>query len=425
MRKQLQPMWILLPLMVIVLAACQIDTVEATASPIVANKAVVREFVEVMNSKDFNRLDELLVAGFVRHSQATPDFQVRSREEFKQFALQDAATFPDNRVTLDLIVAEGDMVAFYATYKGTQKGQMGPFPPSGEQLELEFSGVFRLEGGKIAELWVTWDNIAALTQLGHFPLAPSPVAVIEALEAAVNAEDLDALEALFAEDGVEYDGSGTYEGAERIRDSYVPIVSVGSVDHANIRMEGDKVIYDFYLLNAYGQVTLGQKYEAVIENGKIKSNIYVGEIPIWAVAGKTEFSGFSYFEETLDEGDAEETDDYLAGQGLTLLYDDDMSDPRISGDETVVVNYHFSLMPEPVYVTGPMWGTSRIENEGGSWDVVWTGVRDERGFAYIHGMALGQGGYEGMKAHYTGKREDPDETLPFEYVGYIIEPDGH
>ena len=102
-----------------------------------------------------------------------------------------------------------------------------------------------------------------------------------------------------------------------------------------------------------------------------------------------------------------------------------MSDPRISGDETVVVNYHFSLMPEPVYVTGPMWGTSRIENKGGSWDVVWTGVRDERGFAYIHGMALGQGGYEGMKAHYTGMREDPDETLPFEYVGYIIEPDGH
>ncbi len=30
-------------------------------------------------------------------------------------------------------------------------------------------GIFRLEDGKIAEMWVTWDNLSALMQLGHFP----------------------------------------------------------------------------------------------------------------------------------------------------------------------------------------------------------------------------------------------------------------
>ncbi|UCC73979.1 MAG: hypothetical protein JSV86_05325 [Gemmatimonadota bacterium] len=36
-------------------------------------------------------------------------------------------------------------------------------------MELDISGIFRLEEGKIAELWVTWDNVTGLTQVGHFP----------------------------------------------------------------------------------------------------------------------------------------------------------------------------------------------------------------------------------------------------------------
>lgn len=30
-------------------------------------------------------------------------------------------------------------------------------------------GILRIEEGKIAEIWVEWDNLNALTQLGHFP----------------------------------------------------------------------------------------------------------------------------------------------------------------------------------------------------------------------------------------------------------------
>ena len=275
MKRQLQLMWVLLPLMVIVLAACQTYTVEATTSPIEANKTIVREFVEVMNSKDFDRLDELLVAGFVRHSQATPDFQVRSREEFKQFALEDAATFPDNKVKLETITAEGDKVAFYATYVGTQEGQMGPFPPSGKQIELEFSGVFRLEDEKLAELWVTWDNIAALSQLGYFPPPLPPVSVIEALEDAHNAQDVDAIVALYTDDGVERNGAGTFTGPEEIGDLYKWAVKAFQVDYTNYQVEEDKVFYNAILLVGERKAK-GETYEAIVQNGKIKSNIIVG-----------------------------------------------------------------------------------------------------------------------------------------------------
>lgn len=103
----------------------------------------------------------------VRHCQATPNVDVKSLQEFKEFLRQDAAVFPDSTQTLKHLVAEGDLVAVWVTYAGTQRGQMGPFPPSGGRMEVDFGAVLRIEDGKIAEMWVTWDNMAALAQLGH------------------------------------------------------------------------------------------------------------------------------------------------------------------------------------------------------------------------------------------------------------------
>ena len=51
---------------------------------------------------------------------------------------------------------------------GDSDSDFGPFPPSGKPVEIPFSGLLRLEDGKIAELWVEWDNLNALVQLGHF-----------------------------------------------------------------------------------------------------------------------------------------------------------------------------------------------------------------------------------------------------------------
>lgn len=75
----------------------------------------------------------------------------------------------DMSATIEEMVAEGDMVAVYVTFTGTQEGQMGPFPASGRKFESKTLAMFRLEEGKIAESWIEWDNVALLTQLGHFP----------------------------------------------------------------------------------------------------------------------------------------------------------------------------------------------------------------------------------------------------------------
>jgi len=160
-----KPIAAAIAILLVLLAGCRPASVTQTEE----NKAIVSGLTEALNNADYDLLDELMTPDFVRHSQATPDAQVRSREEYKKFNQQFVAAFPDARITIHFMVAEGDKVATYASYTGTQAGPMGPFPASGKKVESKFLGIFRLEQGKIAELWVEWDNLAMLTQLGHFP----------------------------------------------------------------------------------------------------------------------------------------------------------------------------------------------------------------------------------------------------------------
>ena len=139
-----------------------------------ANKDLVNRFSAAINAADWDALDELLTEDFRRHSQATPDVQVNSREEFKQLQKSFLASMPDQKITGEMLIAEGDKVAAYATYSGTQTGPMGEFPATGKSVESKFLCVFRIEGSRIAELWVEWDNLAMLAQLGLFPPPAAP-----------------------------------------------------------------------------------------------------------------------------------------------------------------------------------------------------------------------------------------------------------
>lgn len=146
-------------------------TVDASAAqtPETGHEDVFLAMVRALNDRDLDALDALLAPDLVRHSQATPDVEIRSLDDFKDFLRTDFATVPDSEVDCPMVIVEGDLLACWCTYRGTQQGAMGPFPPTGRRVDLDFSGFIRFEEGLIAEMWVTWDNLTALTQLGHFP----------------------------------------------------------------------------------------------------------------------------------------------------------------------------------------------------------------------------------------------------------------
>jgi predicted ester cyclase len=142
------------------------------ASGPASHRDVALRMVEAINTRQLDALDALVARDVVRHCAATPDVAVESLDDFKSFLRQDFATVPDSVVTVGILLEDGDYVALYARYRGTQEGPMGPFPPSHRPFECPFLGILRFENGKIVEMWVEWDNLSALAQLGHFPPAP-------------------------------------------------------------------------------------------------------------------------------------------------------------------------------------------------------------------------------------------------------------
>lgn len=151
------------------LAGLLLTTVLQASEATERNKQIVRLQAQAYNDRDLDLLAQTTADDLLRHCQATPDIQVDSLDDFIAFLKSDWVTFPDAALTIEQMLAEDDRVAAFVTYTGTQTGQMGPYPPSGKSVLLEFIGIFRIENNKIVEIWVTWDNLAVLSQLGYFP----------------------------------------------------------------------------------------------------------------------------------------------------------------------------------------------------------------------------------------------------------------
>jgi steroid delta-isomerase-like uncharacterized protein len=245
---------VVLGLTPILIAACATTAPDGTES-----RALVQRFVEAANAHEYGELDDLLTPGFTRHSQSTPTVQVRSREDMKAFLREDASAFPDGRVTIESTTVEGDRVAFRGEYSGTQAGPMGTFPATNKAMQVDVSGVFRIEGGRIAELWILWDNLAALAQLGHWPPpggdVPDPAqATNKALariwfDDVITGRDLDAIDEHYAPDYVHHGAEGAeLRGVQAARDFAATILAASSDRVAVVEQQvaqGDLVVTRF------------------------------------------------------------------------------------------------------------------------------------------------------------------------------------
>jgi steroid delta-isomerase-like uncharacterized protein len=126
------------------------------------NKALARRSWESVDAPD--TLGEVYASDVVWHM---PDQEVRSIEEAKQFVDMFKTAFPDMQATVEDVVAEGDKVVTRVTLRGTHQGEVEEFgPPTGKQVEIEGITIHRIEDGKIAEEWNSYDNLSLMQQLG-------------------------------------------------------------------------------------------------------------------------------------------------------------------------------------------------------------------------------------------------------------------
>ena len=129
------------------------------------NKALARRSWETVDNPD--GLDEAYAPAVVWHN---PEGDVRGIEEAKQFVAMFKSAFPDMSATVEDVVAEGDKVVTRVTIRGTHQGEVEEFgPPTGRRVEVQGITIHRIEGGKIAEEWNSYDNLSIMQQLGLAP----------------------------------------------------------------------------------------------------------------------------------------------------------------------------------------------------------------------------------------------------------------
>jgi steroid delta-isomerase-like uncharacterized protein len=128
------------------------------------NKAlIVRWFDEVWNQGSTDAIDEMFAPDGVAHGLG-PD--LRGPAEFKTFHAAFRQAFPDVRVEVDEIVAEGDRVAYRLTAVGTHQGDGLGFAATQRPARFVVMGSARIRDGRIVEGWNVIDQLGMLTQLG-------------------------------------------------------------------------------------------------------------------------------------------------------------------------------------------------------------------------------------------------------------------
>jgi steroid delta-isomerase-like uncharacterized protein len=146
------------------------STTERTAgTQLDVNKDVIRAFIDAWNTRDFDRFATLMGADAVLHVGGGDV----SCDPAGSRAIAEAWTtaFPDWRLQLLDLIAEGDRVVAHMPYSGTHRRPVAGVDPTGRSCTVDEIVIFRLAERKIVEAWEVYDEAGMWRQLGvtHLP----------------------------------------------------------------------------------------------------------------------------------------------------------------------------------------------------------------------------------------------------------------
>ena len=115
------------------------------------NKALVHRLIEAWNTGNMDLIEELLIPNYVDND-ALPS-QTQGLEGYKQIGAYLLSVFPDMKMTIDDLIAEGDKVVVRSTFSGTHKGEFMGITPTGKKITTTAINIYRIADGKLIEEW--------------------------------------------------------------------------------------------------------------------------------------------------------------------------------------------------------------------------------------------------------------------------------
>jgi len=135
-----------------------------------ANKALVRRYFEDAPGNP-DVCEEIFAPIFrfhtLQHSQ-NPDGESNPKSEKATYQWL-KKTWGNWSATIDEMIGEGDRIVMCFTFHGVQQGEYQNLPPTNKKVAFAGINIFRIENGKIAELWDLTDRIWMWQQLGGLP----------------------------------------------------------------------------------------------------------------------------------------------------------------------------------------------------------------------------------------------------------------
>ena len=133
------------------------------------NVALIRRtFEEVWTRGNLELADELYARDFVNHDPMNPEVPP-GPDGVRRLVTLYREAFPDTQFTVHETIASGDRVVSRWTVQGTHTGPLYNLAPTGRRATVAGISVHRVESGKIAEAWVSWDGLGLMQQLGLVP----------------------------------------------------------------------------------------------------------------------------------------------------------------------------------------------------------------------------------------------------------------
>jgi hypothetical protein len=145
------------------------------------NKILVRRYFE---DAPYNPdvCDEIYAPSFrfhtIQHASITPQV-VESTPQSEKAAYEWLRSVWSSswRMTVDEMIAENNRVMVRWTFYGTQDGEFSGLPPTHKQVVYSGINIFRIEDGRIAEIWDISDRLWLWQQLGVLPEIKEAIAV--------------------------------------------------------------------------------------------------------------------------------------------------------------------------------------------------------------------------------------------------------
>lgn len=122
----------------------------------------VEAFYRVLNEKDLGLWEEAIAETYVGHVNGR---NIPSREAGRKFVQALIHAFPDVQYTVEDTVVQGDRVVTRWSATGTHRGPFAGMAPTHRNVIKVGITIFRIEDGRVAELWNVWDQHGLVAQL--------------------------------------------------------------------------------------------------------------------------------------------------------------------------------------------------------------------------------------------------------------------